>query len=217
MVDVDRQITAVRRTLTETQRDEQTAYVQSLEQEYPSPVDDVWEAVTTADRIVRWFTAVEGDLVLGGHYQLVGNAGGTIEACSPPADGKAGYRITWEYGGGVSWVEVSLQALGAESTRLSLTHTAPAGDIPPGFWERYGPGATGVGWDSMLLGLALHLASDTSVPPEKGEEWMMSDEGKRFARAAADGWAAAQVAAGADPGAAAAAADATYAFYTGQS
>ena len=88
--------------------------------------------------------------------------------------------------------------------------------MPDGFWELYGPGATGVGWDSGLLGLALHLGGDGQIPPEAAEAWMLSEEGMRFARGAADGWAAAQIAAGDDPDAPQRAAEATYAFYTGQ-
>jgi uncharacterized protein YndB with AHSA1/START domain len=217
MVDVDRQLDAVTRTVSEADQDTHLMRVNRLEQDYASDIDDVWNAITTADRIARWFMPVEGDLELGGRYQLVGNAGGTIESCTPPADGSAGYRVTWEFAGGVTWVEVSLRQLSADSTRLALTHLARAEDIPPGFWEQFGPGATGVGWDLGLLGLGLYLASDTSVPPEQSDEWMVSDEGRRFTRGAADAWARAHVASGADPAAASSAADAAYAFFTGQS
>jgi len=99
---------------------------------------------------------------------------------------------------------------------LELRHSARVVDVPEGFWELYGPGATGVGWDQVLLGLALNLAGDDQIPPDAAETWMVSEEGKRFARGAADGWAAAQIDAGDDAEAARRAADATYLFYTGQ-
>ena len=84
-------------------------------------------------------------------------------------------------------------------------------------WAQFGPSATGIGWDSGFLGLSLHLGGATDGPtPEQAMEWMMSDEGKAFSRGSADGWAAAHVEDGADPDAAAAAADATYLMYTGQ-
>jgi hypothetical protein len=216
MVDVSRQIDAVTRSVRTEQLDGVECRVQSLTQSYPSPIDDVWDATTSAERIARWFLPVEGDLQLGGRYQLIGNAGGTIESCAPPSRGAAGYRVTWEYGGGVSRVQVDLRAAGEDSTELTLTHVAPAGDLPPGFWEQYGPGATGVGWDQGLLGLALHLAGDGSIAPAEAEAWMLSDEGRSFARQAADAWSAVQIAAGDAPDAARRAADATYAFYTGQ-
>src|SRR5690606_29704134 len=102
MVDVPTQLKSVTRATRTEDRDGEPSYVQSLEQTYPSPLPDVWEAVTTAERITRWFLPVTGELELGGHYQLEGNAGGTVLDCTPPADGAAEYRVTWEFGGGVS-------------------------------------------------------------------------------------------------------------------
>lgn len=216
MVDVNAQIDAVSRGYRTEEVDGAECHVQSLTQTYPSPIEDVWDATTTAERIARWFQPVEGDLRVGGHYQVIGNAGGTIQECAPPSAGAAGYRVTWEYGGGVSWLSVSLRAVEGERTELTLTHIARAADLPPGFWELYGPGATGVGWDSGLLGLSLHLRGGSSIRPEDAEAWMLSEEGNSFARQAADAWARAQVAAGAEAGAASRSADATFAFYTGQ-
>ncbi|MGM7667089.1 SRPBCC domain-containing protein [Microbacterium sp. A93] len=215
MVDVQSQLAAVTRGLSLEDRDGEPSHVQTLEQTYPADLEDVWEAVTTADRIARWFLPVSGDLRPGGRYQFEGNAGGTVLECTPPADGSAGYRVTWEFGGGVTWVTNSLAAEG-EATRLVLEHVARAGDLPAGMWETYGPGATGVGWDGGLLGLGLHLgATEGSLSPQEAEAWAITEEGMRFYRGAADGWAAAQVAAGTDPETAGRAADATYGFYTG--
>ena len=42
---------------------------------YPTDQADLWDAVTNAARIPRWFTGISGDLVLGGRYQLVGQCG----------------------------------------------------------------------------------------------------------------------------------------------
>ena len=216
MVDVNAQIQAVTRDVADVERDGERSYVQTLTQSYPSTLDDVWDAVTDAERIPRWFLPVSGDLRPGGRYQLEGNAGGEVLECAPPSGGAAHYRVTWEFGGGVSWVVVRLSALDPELTRLELEHTAPAASVPPGFWEQYGPGATGVGWDGGLLGLALHLAGDTSITPAEAAAWAVSDEGKAFHRAAASAWGRAHAAAGADPESATRAADNTYAFYTGQ-
>ncbi|NUL49063.1 polyketide cyclase [Cellulosimicrobium funkei] len=215
MVDIQNQLSAVTRGLSLEKRDGEPSHVQTLEQTYPADLEDVWEAVTTADRIARWFLPVSGDLSLGGQYQLDGNAGGTVQECTPPADGTARYRITWEFGGGVSWVTVRLAAEG-DSTRFILEHVSRTADLPDGMWDTYGPGATGVGWDGGLLGLSLHLgAVEGSLSPQEAEAWAVTDEGKLFYRGAADGWAAAHVAAGEDPTVAARAADATYGFYTG--
>lgn len=216
MVDVNAQVTAVAREVRAAEHEGEETRIQTLSQVYPSPIDDVWDAVTSSERIPRWFMPIEGDLRLGGRYQLQGNAGGEVLDCEPPSGGTAGYRATWEFGGGVTWLRVRLVAVGEDSTRLELEHTARAADIPPGFWEQFGPGATGVGWDGGLLGLALHLGTGESLPPEEAAAWAFTDEGRAFYRAAADAWGAAHAASGEDPEAAARAADATYAFYTGQ-
>ena len=54
-----------------------------LRRRYPAAVEDVWDAITDPERIGRWFLPVDGDLRPGGHYQLEGNAGGTILRCEP--------------------------------------------------------------------------------------------------------------------------------------
>lgn len=217
MVDVRSQVEAVTRTLRTDTVDGAASRIQTIAQDYPAGIDDVWEATTTPDRIARWFLPVSGDLQLGGRYQLTGNASGEVLECTPPSDGSASYRVTWEFAGAVSWVTVRLTSLGPDRTRFELDHVARAADLPAGMWETYGPGATGVGWDQALLGLALHLgAQDGRISPEEGEQWALSAEGSAFSRAAADRWADAHVADGADPDDAARAADATFAFYTGQ-
>ena len=58
--------------------------------------------------------------------------------------------MTWEYGDLVSWVEVDLAETGG-STTLVLRHIVH----PDERWERYGPGAVGIGWDLSMLGLAV--------------------------------------------------------------
>jgi len=217
MVDVPKQIAAVTRTLRSEEIDGEPSHIQTLVQEYPAGIDDVWDAATTAERIARWFLPITGDLSLGGRYQLEGNAGGEILQCSPPEGGAAEYRVTWEMGGGVTWLTVRLTAQGPDRTRFELKHTARTADVPAEMWEMFGPGATGVGWDGGLLGLALHLGSlEGAISPAEAAAWAVTDEGKAFYRAAADAWGEAHAAAGADRQTAARAADATYGFYTGQ-
>ena len=84
MVDVLGQLGAVSRGLRTEVIDGERSNVQTLEQTYPSPVADVWDAVTDPARIARWFMPVSGELELGGTYQLEGNANGTILECEPP-------------------------------------------------------------------------------------------------------------------------------------
>ncbi len=215
MVDIAAQLAAVDRGIRTETRDGVASYVQTLDQTYPSPLDDVWEAVTTADRISRWFLPVSGDLRLGGRYQLEGNAGGEVLACAPPADGAASFRVSWGMGGDPTFLTITLSAEG-DRTRLELEHVAGVDSLPPGMWEQFGPAGTGMGWDSGLLGLALHLTNPIARDEFDAEAWTRSDEGAAFLRGSADAWADAHIADGADPQVARTAATATFGMYTGQ-
>ena len=191
------------------QREGEPAWRVRASREYPTGIDDLWEALTSAERIPRWFLPVSGDLRPGGRYALEQNASGEILTCEPPRQ----LGITWEYGGQVSWVEVRLTAEDEERTRLVLEHVA---HVPPEMWDQFGPGAVGVGWDQALLGLGAHIGGGAAVDPEAALAWQMSEEGKRFAAECSNAWAAASVAAGTDERAAREAAARTTAFYTGQ-
>ncbi|ASK65495.1 polyketide cyclase [Brachybacterium avium] len=216
MVDVPTQLQSVTRTYRLEERDGQAVHVQSLEQTYPAALADVWDALTTAERIQRWFLPISGDLRLGRRYQFEGNAGGEILTCEPPEDGAAEFSVTWEMMGAVSWVTLRLAADGEQATRVELEHLSNVADIPAEMWETFGPGATGVGWDGGLLGLGLHLgATEGSLAPSEAEAWTLTDEGRSFYRGAADGWAVAHTASGEDAEVAQQRADATYGFYTG--
>ena len=166
MVDVNAQMQAVERGVESTERHGQAVRVQRLAQEYPTTIADVWNAVAT-ERIGRWFLPITGDLRLGGRYQLEGNAGGVVRDCRPPSDGVASYHASWEFGGNVTWITVRLTETGDRRTRLELEHVAPTADVPDDMWERFGPSATGIGWDSGLLGLAGRTRSPRSCWPAR--------------------------------------------------
>ncbi len=173
---------------------------------YPTDQTDLWDALTNADRLPRWFLPVSGDLQVGGRYQLEGNAGGVVEGCKEPES----FAVTWEFGEMVSWLEVSLTPDG-KGTSLELAHEAP---VDPDLWGQFGPGAVGVGWDLGLLGLGLHIESGAPVDPDVAATLTFSPEGIEFVQRAAEGWAAAAVADGDEPGPAHEAAARTVAFYT---
>lgn len=178
---------------------------------YATTVEDLWDAIVTPERLARWFLPVEGELTLGGRYQLQGNAGGTITRCDPPE----ALDLTWEFGGGTSWVNLRLAADG-QATRLTLEHIAHEGGVGEEHLRKYGPGATGVGWDLGLLGLRKHLTNPSvGLDPAAFEEWTVSSEGQGFIRRCGEAWAEADIASGTDPEAARARAAATIAFYTG--
>jgi uncharacterized protein YndB with AHSA1/START domain len=210
MIDVQKQVQAVTRTVGTRDADGTIHRVSVISQVYDTDIDDLWEAVTDPERIPRWFAPVTGELKEGGHYQIQGNASGTITRCEKPR----GYAATWEFGGGVTWIEVRLSPVGADRTKFELEHYGP---VPDEFWNQFGPTATGLGWDLALAGLGLHVADPaTPVDHEAAEAWTLSPAGKAFLRTCADAWIAAYVADGGDPEAGRAMGDAGYGFFSGE-
>ena len=203
-IDLVDQIKATHREVRSGQRDGVETKVLVATRTYDSDIADVWDALTSADRIPRWLLPITGELHLGGRYQLEDNAGGEIQECEPPRR----LAVTWEYGGEPSWVVVRLTALDAERTTLELEHVAV---VPEEFWPVYGPGAVGVGWDLALLGLARHLTGATEA---LDPAWPTTDEGRVFAAGSSEAWGDAWVAAGEDPELARAAAGRATEFYT---
>lgn len=204
---VKESLDAVERSVASLERDGQPAHAVVLSRSYATTVDDLWDAVTSAERIPGWFLPITGDLELGGRFQLEGNAGGSITACEPPSR----YVITWEFGGDVSWVDVCVADAGSGQARLTVTHTF----AHSGHWETFGPGATGVGFEMGLLGLHLHL-TDPAQPRPDPLEFAMSPDGKALLTGSGWAWGEAAIAAGADPEPARASAARTIAFYTGE-
>ncbi|MEU0029192.1 SRPBCC family protein [Streptomyces sp. NPDC006335] len=180
-----------------------------LRRTYDAEIADVWDAVTSAERIARWFMPVTGELKVGGRYQLEGNAGGEILECVEPER----LRVSWLYGPdpGFSEVEVRLTPEQGERTVLELEHVAV---VPDDFWDQFGPGAVGVGWDLGLYGLALHLAGG-GLGKEEAATWHTTPEGSAFITGSGEGWGEAYAASGADRETATRTAAATIAFYTG--
>ena len=199
MSDILSQIDAVHRELGKSG----DAHRMLLRRSYDAGVEEVWDALTDAERLKRWFLPVTGDLQLGGHYQLEGNAGGEILACDPPKQ----FKVTWVYGEatGLSELEVRLTPSG-DGTVLELEHV---GEVPEDFFKMYGPGATGIGWDLGLLGLREHLAG-REVPRDGAEK---DPTMRKFMTRSGRAWAEAHRAFGAPEDEAAAALEAAVAFY----
>jgi uncharacterized protein YndB with AHSA1/START domain len=209
-IDIAATLGAVVREISSREREGRMARVLVAARTYDTDIGDLWDALTNAERIPRWFLPLSGDLRLGGRYQLQGNAGGEIQTCEPPRH----LAVTWEYGGDVSWVTVRLADDLTGGTRLELEHVA---HVDSKRWDEFGPGAVGVGWDGVIMGLGRHLETGAVVDPQAAMAWMGSPEGKEFMRRSSDSWCAASIAAGTDPAAARAAAVRTTAFYTGES
>jgi uncharacterized protein YndB with AHSA1/START domain len=208
MTDVKQQISDVRRTIGSRVLEAGEARVLTISQVYDTDVEDLWDVVTSAERIPRWFLPISGELREGGRYQLEGNAGGTVTGCDRPRS----YTATWEYGDQVSWIEVRLSDAGGGRSRFELEHVAHVADE---LADQFGPGAVGIGWDMGLLGLANYLGDrDAALDPKAAMAWMVSADGKEFMRLSSDAWAEADIAAGTDPQRARTLAENTYAAYT---
>lgn len=208
-VDVDYQINAVQRKFGTRTIETGQAHVATISQSYDTDAEDLWDAVTNIERIPRWLMPISGDLRLGGSYQLEGQAGGTILTCDPPKN----FTATWEYGGGTSWIDVSVSSEGQGRAQLVIEHIAHVDDD---LARMYGPGAVGMDWDSMVLGLAIHLRTGKSVDPAAGQQWLGTDDGRRFLTLSSERWCAANVAGGEDPVAAREMADRCLAAYLGE-
>ena len=199
---------AMTRVVETLERDGKPAKAVIASRIYDTDADDLWDALTNPERLPRWFAPVSGELMLGGKYQVEGNAGGTITACEP----KKKIALTWEFMGGMSWVTITLSRAD-EGTRLELEHVAP---IDP-HWGKFGPGAVGVGWDLGFMGLARHLAEPTAEKPaEAVEGWFASDEAKQMIRATSSDWGRADAEGGEDRAEALARAEMTRKFYSGE-
>jgi uncharacterized protein YndB with AHSA1/START domain len=194
----------MKREVSNCERDGRPARAVVIERTYDTTVDDLWNALTDPERLPRWFLPVKGDLRLGGRYHLEGNASGLVTACEPPT----ALGLTWEFGDAVSWVDVRLDEDGG-AARMRLEHTALVDDGE--HWQRYGPGAVGVGWDLGLSGLGEHLRTGADVAAEAGD-----GPGPEFMAASSSAWCDADIASGTPEADARVRSDRTLAFYTGR-
>lgn len=94
-----------------------------------------------------------------------------VEVCEPPSL----LALTWVFGEYVSWVKARVSGDAAAGVRLTLTHTAPHSE----HWDQYGAGATGVGWELALAGLAIHLGRPDAPMPNDAE-FVGSPDGRAF-------------------------------------
>jgi uncharacterized protein YndB with AHSA1/START domain len=209
MKDVLDELAAVHRVVGKGSVPAGEAYTVELRRQYDAEIEDVWDAITSAERLPRWLTPVTGDLRLGGKYELEGMGHGEILRCEPPRL----LKVSWLYGPdadaweGASEVEVRLSPGPTGDTEFELIHAAV---VDPHYFPTYGPGAGGVGWDLGLLALARLLAG---AEIENLAEYDKSPEGRQFLRRSAAAWGEAHLAAGGDPEQVTSAVEATTKFY----
>ena len=198
------------RVVNEVTHNGQPARVVSGSANFDTNLEDLWDAVTNAERLPRWFLPISGDLKVGGRYQLEGHAGGEISRCDPPE----ALDVSWECGGNVSWVRLRLDDHEG-GARLTLEHIMLKDEASEEHWRKYGPGATGVGWDLSFVGLLLHLRTGEAVPQDASHAWMASEEGKAFIRECSAAWGDAHIESGEEESTAKGMAEQTAKFYCG--
>lgn len=208
-MDISRLVGAVTREISTRDVNGRPARVLVASRTYDTSIEDLWDALTSPERLPRWMGPVSGDFRLGGRYTIEGNASGEIVACEPPHH----LAVTWVFGGDTSWVDVSLEARSADMAELRLEHVA---HVPEGFWKQYGPGATGVGWELALVALEDVVARvEGRIAMDDEGAFLSTHDGQRFLSACSGAWAEASIAAGTGEDAARAAADRTTKFYSG--
>lgn len=177
---------------------------------YESTQNDLWNAITNKNRLSHWFAPVEGTLEPGGQYKIKGNAKGKILWCEP----QNGFDLTWVFFFNTSWVNVRLKAED-KGTRLTLEHIMNKSRMSERHWKKFGPGATGVGWDLWFFALGAHIETGENIDRSEHDAWLKTAEGKTFLRACAVSWGESHIAAGEAAGTATMMANATAKAYAG--
>lgn len=175
-----------------------------LRQHFPKRLEEVWAACTRADHLKQWLGKISGELSEGGSFRLENGTTGIVQRCTPPRS----LFVTWDHGGESSWLRMQLRPARDGTSTLSLVHLMPRND----YWEKYGPSASGVGWELYLLGLRGHLESGGQGIPD---DWSESAEGREFAHDSSEAWAQAQIEIGATEAKAHARAETAALLYTG--
>ncbi|MDR5701448.1 SRPBCC domain-containing protein [Agromyces aerolatus] len=159
----------------------------TLQQTFPTSVDDLWDACTTPARLARWF---DGELREGGRYRMADSGTvGTIRTCDAPRE----LIITWEHGDDVSLVTAAFEeAPGGRSATLTVRHHGEDNE----YWREYGPAAGGAGWDAAFLGLVM-LLDDPDTLLDEVATLMRSADGERFTELVVSEWSRAHQRAGA--------------------
>ncbi len=172
MFDMIEELAAIHRNVV---RDDGSGTVSvKLARTYDADAEDVWDALTNAERLPRWFYPVSGDLNVGGSFQFEGNAGGDILRCDRPN----ALQVT--FGGPDSIVDLRLTDAGVKTT-VELTHTVPLAMAGSGAGALF----VGPGWDGALLGLGIHLRGESVGDPLEAAN---SPEVIEFNRGSISGW-----------------------------
>ena len=127
-----------------------------LEDVYATDIDDLWDAVTDPERLARWLAHVEGDLQVGGRFDIRFTSGaegpGRVVVCEPP------HRLVLDMApdddDDPSAIEATLTAVDG-GTRLVVEDRGLPADMLPNY---------GGGWQVHLEDLRLYLDGRPTHP-----------------------------------------------------
>lgn len=166
-------LAAQRASVRRVVRSDRGVYEIEMTRDYDYPIEDVWSAWTSAERLRRWLGDPRGELRPGGRVDLAMELDIThivIQQCEAPNN----LSVTWEDSDdSVSEVRLQLEPMGPSRTRLILTHSRIGLELVP----IYGPG-----WEEFLYVLDVFLAggSKDSVPWDRhGTVLELADEWRR--------------------------------------
>lgn len=137
----------------------ETGFLLEFDELYDTDIDDLWNAITTPERLSRWMAPYRGEFRLGGRWEAIGSDGGVyccgeVTSCDAPR----GVTTTWQVvDEAPTQLVVGLESEGRR-TWLRLHHEGVT-DIE-----------YGAGWHAYLESLARHLAEPAS-DLAKGEAW----------------------------------------------
>lgn len=134
-----------------------------MTRDYDYPVEDVWSAWTTPERLKRWLGEPRGQLRIGGRVELAMDADSVIHLVIHECEKPTALLATWQAHDEVeSEVRLRLEALATNRTRLTLTHSrldhGQALDVGPG-WEEF----------LYVLDIFLGVGSIDEVPWDRHE------------------------------------------------
>jgi uncharacterized protein YndB with AHSA1/START domain len=184
----DASLNAVQRSVTNRQIAEGAAHAVVLRRRFDAPIQDVWAAITTSDRIDRYFLPVSGDFREGGSYAFQGQASGKILVCDAPNR----LQLQWipPDRKEADQVELRLTADGDDATWLELEHASIADVFHTDLTgDKFSPA---IGWEGPLHFLGEYLRG--VLPDAPSMEWYVFEEAEeiRLAKLRAAEWVKAE-------------------------
>lgn len=179
----DSSLTIVQRSLVDKEIAAGQGRAAILGRRFDAPIDKVWEAVTTPDRIDRFFLPVSIDSEAG-TYAFTGQASGKILACDAPSV----LRVEWNPPdrGTSDQVEVRLTADGPDATWFELEHASVDDVFHTDLTsDKFSPA---IGWEAPIHYLGEYLRG--VLPDRPSMEWYVFDEAEelRLAKLRAPEW-----------------------------